>query len=343
MVTVSLCMIVKNEERVLARCLDSICDLMDEIIIVDTGSTDGTKGIAARYTDKIYDFKWIGDFAAARNFSFSKACCDYIYSADADEVLDEENREKFRILKANLIPDVEIVQMYYGNQLAHGTVYNYDKELRPKLFKRLRTFQWIEPVHETVRLSPTVFDSDIEITHLPEESHGGRDLAIFERLCKEGKELSDRLKNMYARELMIAGKVEDFEKAEGYFTQVAEGEDTGPDQLKEAVCVVVRAARIRGDYLKMYRYAMKDVADEGVSEVCFELGEYYLEKKEYQEAAIWYYNAAYETQSILNIHSGGDFPLKRLARCYEKMGLAEQAAEYERLAAEWSGQAAGAR
>ena len=55
MITVSLCMIVKNEEAVLARCLDSLKNLMDEIIIVDTGSTDRTKEIAMQYTDKIYE------------------------------------------------------------------------------------------------------------------------------------------------------------------------------------------------------------------------------------------------------------------------------------------------
>ena len=66
-------MIVKNEEKLLARCLDSVAGLMDEIIIVDTGSSDKTKEIAARYTDKIYDFEWIDDFSAARNFAFSKA------------------------------------------------------------------------------------------------------------------------------------------------------------------------------------------------------------------------------------------------------------------------------
>lgn len=70
MADISLCMIVRNEEAVLARCLDSIRDEVDEIIIVDTGSSDNTKEIAARYTDKIYDFKWIDDFAAAREFFF---------------------------------------------------------------------------------------------------------------------------------------------------------------------------------------------------------------------------------------------------------------------------------
>jgi len=79
MITISLCMIVKNEERILARCLDSVKDLVDEIIIVDTGSADATKRIAAEYTDKIYDFTWIDDFSAARNFAFSKASKEYIY------------------------------------------------------------------------------------------------------------------------------------------------------------------------------------------------------------------------------------------------------------------------
>ena len=109
--TISLCMIVKNEEQVLARCLDSVADLVDEMIIVDTGSSDATKEIASRYTDQVYDFAWQDDFAAARNFSFSKATKDYIYVPDADEVLDEENREAFRQLKQVLLPEVEIVQM----------------------------------------------------------------------------------------------------------------------------------------------------------------------------------------------------------------------------------------
>ena len=116
MITVSLCMIVKNEEKILERCLSCLADLMDEVIIVDTGSTDRTKQIASKYTDKIYDFQWEDDFSAARNFAFSKATGDYIYSADADEVLDEVNRERFRALKANMYPEIEIVQMYYCNQ-----------------------------------------------------------------------------------------------------------------------------------------------------------------------------------------------------------------------------------
>lgn len=335
MTTISLCMIVKNEEKVLARCLESIRDLMDEIIIVDTGSVDRTKEIAGKYTDQVYDFQWINDFSAARNYAFSMASCEYIYSADADEVLDEENREKFRFLKETLVPEVEIVQMYYGNQLSYGTVYNFDRELRPKLFKRQRNFQWIEPVHETVRLLPVVFDSDIEITHKPHDNHADRDIAIFESLIRKGEMLSERLFTMYAKELLISGNENQLKSAEEFFARTADGESTGPEQMKEALCVVVKAARVRGDYLKMYRYAMKGVTDEGISEVCFELGEYYFQQGDYEEASIWYYNAAYETSSMLNIHAGGDLPLERLARCYEALGVEEQAERYRQAAGEW--------
>ena len=66
-------MIVKNEEMHLARCLDSIAKLVDEIIIVDTGSADRTKEIASQYTPNVYSYPWKDDFSAARNYSFSKA------------------------------------------------------------------------------------------------------------------------------------------------------------------------------------------------------------------------------------------------------------------------------
>ncbi len=125
----SLCMIVKNESAVLRACLDSLKEIMDEIIIVDTGSTDDTKKIAAEYTPYLYDFEWHNDFAAARNFAFSKATGDYIYSADADEVVDQENQDKLKALKRAMLPEVEIVQMIYVTEQINHPTENFARDL----------------------------------------------------------------------------------------------------------------------------------------------------------------------------------------------------------------------
>ena len=111
MITISVCMIVKNEEKHLARCLDSLQGLWDELVIVDTGSTDDTRKIAEGYTDRVYDYQWRDDFAHARNHAFSLAQCDYIYAPDADEVLAPEARRKFSQLKQTLLPEIEIIHM----------------------------------------------------------------------------------------------------------------------------------------------------------------------------------------------------------------------------------------
>jgi glycosyltransferase involved in cell wall biosynthesis len=94
----SLCMIVKNEEKNLEKCLNSVCEYIEDIIIVDTGSTDTTKEIAKKYTNKVYDFEWCNDFSKARNFSISKASNDWVLILDADEVIYKFNKEEIRKL-----------------------------------------------------------------------------------------------------------------------------------------------------------------------------------------------------------------------------------------------------
>lgn len=335
MIRISICMIVKNEEKILARCLDSLQGLWEELVIVDTGSTDRTKEIAAKYTDKIYDFVWTGRFCDARNFAFSKATMDYIYSADADEVLDDANRERFLTLKEALLPEIEIVQMKYGNQLQFGTVYNFDEEYRPKLFKRLRDFNWIEAIHETVRVEPVVFDSDIVITHMPQESHTARDLKAFEKLVSQGERLSKRLFEMYARELFVSGKEKDFVTAEAYFKEASEDTARSEEELLMAFCVAAAGARARQDTAEFFKYAMKAVVMKGCSEICLELGKFYLEKNDLTEAAVWLYNAVYETEPILCLQAGRKWPIKLLIACYKRAGNEEQAALYKQQLAEW--------
>ena len=320
MVTISLCMIVKNEEAVLRRCLDSLTDIADEIIIADTGSTDNTKNIALEYTCNVYDYKWTGDFAAARNFVASKATKEYIYTADADEYLDEENREKVKRLKSILLPEIEIVQMLYCTPPELSTVYNYEKEYRPKLYKRLREFTWIDPIHETLRIDPVVYDSEIEVQHRPVSNHAGRDLDAFASMFKEGRKLSKKLHHMYALELFRSGTDKDFCNAAGTFMLTMEQDGRSMDEVKEAMCVLARYYRIKNDIAGFFGYALKDSITEPCAEICCELGMYYESTGDYKEASIWYQNALSEPESILDIRTSGEIPENGLERCIRQTG-----------------------
>lgn len=90
------------------------------------------------------------------------------------EVLYEVNRNRFAELKQVLLPEIEIVQMYYITPPEYNTTANYQKEYRPKLYKRLREFVWVDAVHETVRIDPVIYDSEVEIQHLPKNLHSSK-------------------------------------------------------------------------------------------------------------------------------------------------------------------------
>ena len=332
MITVSVCMIVKNESNTLARCLDSLKSIWDELIIVDTGSTDNTIELARAYTDKVYEFAWTGNFSEARNFALSKATCDYIYTADADEILEGDNVDRFLALKANLDDTTDVVQMYYGNQLDKGTVYNFDKELRPKLFKRLRPIRFIDPVHETLDLDFRIMDTDIVITHKPEGVHSGRDLDIFARMINEGKTVSSRLMRFLNRELYLCDDTAKLSEFAPYLKDILSEDGRSEDDVTEACTLLARFHRLFGDIPKMFDNVVKVLAVSSNSEICVELGQYYYDKKDYEDAAVWFYNAAFESAPVLSIHAGTDIPLNRLADIYDAVGNHEIAAGYREKA-----------
>lgn len=148
---ISAVLIVKNEEKLLSRCLDSIKWKVDEIIIVDTWSSDKTKKIAKKYTSKILDFTWCDDFAKARNFAKSKASWDWILSIDADEQY-EWLPPKLWIEQNDA--DAFIVQLKEEN--------GSNKSTAIRLFKKELEWNW--KIHEHITCNPTrVMESDIVI------------------------------------------------------------------------------------------------------------------------------------------------------------------------------------
>ncbi|MDE7278039.1 MAG: glycosyltransferase, partial [Lachnospiraceae bacterium] len=89
MIPISVCIITKNEAENLDKCLKSLSPYPLEIVVVDTGSSDNSKEIAQKYTNRIFDFEWVNDFSAARNFSISRASHNMILVLDTDEFLVE--------------------------------------------------------------------------------------------------------------------------------------------------------------------------------------------------------------------------------------------------------------
>lgn len=125
MAALSLCMIVKNEEKHLARCLSSVKDAADEIVIVDTGSSDKTIEIAESFGSKIFHFNWINDFSAARNYSLSKCSSDWILYLDADEQLNPDSVDEINRLKKSQPAAVYCKVISQGINTTNGSVFKY--------------------------------------------------------------------------------------------------------------------------------------------------------------------------------------------------------------------------
>ena len=210
--TISLCMIVRNEEKVLARCLESVRGCVDEIVIVDTGSSDATKEIAARYTDRIYDFEWIDDFSAARNYAFEQATGDYLLWLDADDVLLPTDAAALRRYKDEQLAGCDVVMLRYNtafDELGRPTFFFY----RERLIRRTLPHRWVGRVHEVVVHSGAVAYAEIAVTHKSVQAvYGDRNLRIYEKQIADGETLSPRELFYYGRELYYHGRYDDAQR-----------------------------------------------------------------------------------------------------------------------------------
>jgi len=168
MVKLSACLIVKNEAHTLPRCLESIHSLADEIIIVDTGSTDNTVEIARHYKAKIYHFQWRNDFSAARNESLQNANGDWILYIDADEIIDDANALKIRTLINRDDIMALTVRQCIPQQFNNIATSFYIEYCR--IFRRLPEIHFEGAIHEQIlpsikTLGGKILRTDIVIHH----------------------------------------------------------------------------------------------------------------------------------------------------------------------------------
>jgi glycosyltransferase involved in cell wall biosynthesis len=165
-IRLSLTMIVKDEAATLGRCLSSVRDILDEIVVVDTGSTDCSKEIAASFGARVYDFIWRDDFAAARNEALRHTTGDWIFWLDADEYLDHANHQKMRHLVTCLKDDNIAFVMTQRSLSSDGA--SHVPQVR--LFRKHPSARWEYRVHERplpslLRAGYEIRGTDIVITH----------------------------------------------------------------------------------------------------------------------------------------------------------------------------------
>jgi len=263
----SLCMIVKDEEAVLGRCLDSVKDWVDEIIIVDTGSTDGTKEIARQYTDKVYDFQWINDFSAARNESLKHATGTWILVMDADEYFEEtEIRNLRQILSAkepkpNVVLNVTIVSFMgskFNQTASEGAV--------SRVFANHMGIRYVRPIHEQpkningkpmkaeqlpVRIMHTGYDEE----SLKNKNKHQRNLSIFQALeQKEGLTAYDHL--LLANQYLM---MQEYERAAPHLQMALKHPDELGETYRQALFANLQLCINTGKFLDGYLFYEKSL------------------------------------------------------------------------------------
>lgn len=331
MTTISLCMIVKNEEMHIARCLDSVAKLVDEIIIVDTGSTDRTAEIVSGYTSKIYSHPWNDDFSEARNYSFSKASMDYCMWMDADDILEESEKDKFLKLKQTMSSDTDIVMMKYNTSFdeAGKPSFSYFRE---RWIRNSAQYRWIGAVHEVIPPNGRVIYSDIAISHKkigagdPE-----RNLKIYQKLIAGGKHLEPRQQYYYGRELYYHKQ---YKEAVSVLEEFLLSEEGWVENKIEACSICANCYYKMGQEQSALLTLLRSMSfDLPRAELCCEIGKYFLEHGNYHNAIYWYETALHipkkEYSSGFMLPDCYDYvPLLQLCVCYDKLGDRQKAKEY---------------
>jgi len=335
MITLSLCMIVKNEHDTLGRCLDCVKDIADEIIIIDTGSTDDTKEIALKYTDKVYDFEWCYDFAKARNFSFSKATKDYIMWLDADDIILNEDREKLKILKKILTPDIDMVMLKYNLNLDENGIPAVSF-YRERIVKRSKNFKWVSPIHEVIPKAGKILKEDIAITHKKiHPSDPKRNITIFEKMKEKGITLDARQTFYYARELMYAKKYDD--SITEYDKLFKNPNAWIENKISACLDLYDIYTALKDENMALYSLFKSFEYDTPRAEVCCKIGQHFISKSNYILAIYWLNEALMQKYDI---SSGGFFckdyydfiPYIELCVCHYNLGNVEIAIEYNEKA-----------
>lgn len=313
---ISCCMIVRDEEATLRRCLDSIRGLYDELVIVDTGSRDGTLSLAAEFTDKIFSLPWKDDFAYARNEALSHATGDYLFWLDADDVAESGDFSALRAFLERETPDMLFCPYRVG-------ALTYERE---RFLRREKNFRFVGRVHEAVPPRGKVLRYPFTVVHLSSDKpRGRRNLDIYLKWAEE-EPLSPRDLFYYGRELYYHRH---YTEAIAVLEQMLRGEGWYVNQIAACETLSLCYAAVGEETPALTALYRSFLYGEPRAFILCDIGQRFLMREKYREAAFWY-----EAALRCRDHTGeGDFelpdargitPLLQLVVCYWRLGEREK-------------------
>lgn len=345
----SLSMIVRDEERFLPGCLESVKGLVDEMVIVDTGSTDNTKDIARRYGAQIVDFAWCDDFSAARNESLRHTAGDWVLYLDADERIDEAYHSDIRKLISSGKADAVLLNLKSKIGTKDGAQYHL--VAYPRLFRKLKGVRFTGQVHEQV--TPSLTEAHARITHsniiIDHLGYAQDDEVILEKARRNRLLLLAQIEKRrnYGYALYQLGQTEivlrdveaglaHFEEAlaAGGFGKSVEASIYGiiaENKLKGGDCDAALMAcdrSLEAEPKQAFAYIMR-------GDAYMKLGEYNGAEKAYAEAL-----ERYESGILKGIVNSAVEPVFDVDIIYSKLGRAAYLAEDDETAASYLGKSA---
>jgi len=332
MFTLSVCLIIKNEEDVLDRILGCVNQFADEIVIVDTGSTDASINIAKKYTNKIYHFKWIDNFSEARNFSFSKATKDYIMWLDADDYIPATEIKKILNLKnsAGTPPSMYLFKysMGFENNIATFEFY------RERLLRRDKNFQWQGFIHEVIPITSDAIKLDIKIEHRKiKASDPKRNLHIYRKAKKNNVPFTPRDTYYYARELYYHHH---YKSAIKEFKKFLKFKDIYPPNEMETRIILANIYTQLKDYANAKKTILSSIKKYPPNaETCCTIANIYNLESNLPQALFWYKAALHSEKQVdgfQNLDYEEFIPNLQLSVIYYRLGDIKTAKSYHKFA-----------
>jgi len=328
LITISLCMIVKNDEAVIERCLNSVSDLVDEIILVDLNSSDRTLNLATKFTNHIHSFDSTQINEESINYLFSLATKDFLFWLKPSEVILDENRLKFLQLKQTINSNT------MKNLSLNFNLNSLTDQLLTRILCRENTISMNRENFNELSLTDPVLISDIEITILPYTNDNKINLIVYEKMINHDVQFSPRDLFYYAKALSDDNH---YDKAIEYFLKFLRTNQTF-EEHNILACNYIANCYHHLNLNELEQTWLLKALQYGKShpETCCRLGYLFLEKNNYNSAIYWYKEAILnknnERLKSCNPSCSTWLPHLQLAVCYDKVGKYELAYNHNEIA-----------